>query len=117
MVPSEPSAPEEVVVLSDDPLERAAQLNKIESKRKTEILRKKVQPKAPSKVDVSKRPETAVWLSQLNPELCLPRYGGEKVAGPAAGDVFCDHEAPRRGWSDHSGGGTTDGKTDGVCPV
>lgn len=64
----EPEAP---LVLPDDPAEAKKVLDRIESERKTDILRKKVQPTAPTHVDVSQRKVTpAVKLSMLNPDLC-----------------------------------------------
>jgi hypothetical protein len=83
---------EENVVLPDDPTEAKKVMDRLMSKKKTEDLRKKCQPSAPTVLNISqRRAPAAIKLANLNPDLCDLEKKCKKSTDPRQAMYFVTH--------------------------
>lgn len=94
MAQMESSGPEdeENVVLPDDPTEAKKVMDRLLSKKKTDDLRKKCQPAAPTQLNISqRRAPAAIKLANLNPDLCDLDKKCKKSTDPRQAMYFVTH--------------------------
>ena len=77
--------------LPSDPVEAKKVLDRRESIRKTEVLRKLLQPKIDDKIDFSKRQDESIKLANINPELAGLKDVAKKSKTPGQAMYFVDH--------------------------